>query len=126
MSSGCCYKTMTSRSRTRPPAFAVTAIGELVAKPAGAAGVAVVPAHRDLVLGTPAWVVVVRVGQALGFWRLGRRGGLLRAVAVCTGGLRLGVGRRGGGGALVERPSLGLALRLGLLAGSEVGFAAVQ
>src|SRR5262249_5509126 len=43
-------------------AFAVAAIGELVAKPAGAAGVAVVPAHRDLVLETPARVVVVRAG----------------------------------------------------------------
>jgi hypothetical protein len=39
-------------------AFAVAAIGELVAKPAGAASVAVVPAHRDLVLGTPARVGV--------------------------------------------------------------------
>src|SRR6266487_220330 len=107
-------------------AFAVAAIGELVAKPAGAAGIALVPAHRDLVRGTPAWVVVVRVGQALGFWRLGRRGALLRAVAVGTGGLRLHGGRDGGGDLLVERPSLGLALRLGLLAGSEVGFAAVQ
>ena len=61
-------------------AFAVAAIGELVAKPAGAAGVAVVPAHRDLVLGTPARVVVVRAGEALGFRRLGRRRrGALRA-----------------------------------------------
>src|SRR5215468_6871434 len=39
-------------------AFAVAAIGELVAKPAGAAGIALVPAHRDLVLGTPARVAI--------------------------------------------------------------------
>src|SRR5215475_7883725 len=100
----------------RPPlviAFAVGAIGELVAKPAGAAGVAVVPAHRDLVLGTPARVVVVRAGEALGVRRLGRR-------------------RRGA--LLVQRPGLGLTLLLGLLTaalgrlltGGEVGFAAVQ
>src|SRR6266705_341889 len=80
-------------------AFAVAAIGELVAKPAGAAGVAIVPAHRDLVLGTPARVVVVRTGEALGFRRLGRRrrGALRRALAVVAGGLRLhgSRGRRG-------------------------------
>ena len=51
-------------------AFAVTAIGELVAKPAGAAGVTLVPAHRDLMLGTPARVLVMRRG--------GKRGVLLR------------------------------------------------
>src|SRR5215470_9630060 len=75
--------------------FAVAAIGELVAKPAGAAGVAVVPAHRDLVLGTPARVVVVHAGEALGVRRLGRRrrGALRRALAVVPGGLR----RHGGG-----------------------------
>src|SRR5438128_5500507 len=71
-------------------AFAVAAIGELVAKPAGAAGIAVVPAHRDLVRGTPARVVVVRAGEALGFRRLGRRrrGALLRVLTVVPGGLR--------------------------------------
>ena len=76
-------------------AFAVAAIGELVAKPAGAAGIALVPAHRDLVRGTPARVVVVRAGEALGFRRLvrRRRGALLRAVAVVAGGLRLHGGR---------------------------------
>src|SRR5712691_4190130 len=98
-------------------AFAVAAIGELVTKPAGAAGVAVVPAHRDLVRGTPARVVVVRAGEALGFRRLGRRrrGALRRALAVVAGGLGLTL-------------LLGLlAAALGLLlAGSEVGFAAVQ
>src|SRR5262245_9770981 len=70
--------------------FAVAAIGELVAKPAGAAGVAVVPAHRGLVLGTPARVVVVRTGEALGVRRLGRRrrGALLGVLTVVPGGLR--------------------------------------
>jgi hypothetical protein len=38
--------------------FAIAAVSKLVAKPAGAAGVALVPAHRDLVLGTPARVGV--------------------------------------------------------------------
>ena len=62
-------------------AFAVAPIGELVAKPAGAAGIALVPAHRDLVLGTPARVVVVRAGEAICVRRLvrRRRGTLLRA-----------------------------------------------
>src|SRR5262247_4155499 len=71
-------------------AFAVAAIGELVAKPAGAAGVALVPAHRDLVLETPARIVVVRAGEALGCRRLGRRrrGALLGALTVVPGGLR--------------------------------------
>src|SRR6266851_6897570 len=117
-------------------AFAVAAIGELMAQPAGAAGIALVPAHGDLMLGTPARVVIVRVGQALGFRRLGRRrrGALLRALAVGTGGLRLHGGGHGRGDLLVQRPGLGLALLLGLLtaalglllAGSEVGFAAVE
>src|SRR5713226_7762667 len=72
-------------------AFAVAAIGELVAKPAGAAGVALVPAHRDLMRGTPARVVGVPEGEALGFRRLGRRrrGALRRALAVVAGGLGL-------------------------------------
>src|SRR5216684_8602412 len=72
-------------------AFAIAAIGELVAKPAGAAGVAVVPAHRDLVRGTPARVVVVRAGEAICVRRLVRRrlGALLRAVAVVPRGLCL-------------------------------------
>src|SRR5712691_3130177 len=63
-------------------AFAVAAVGELVAKPAGAAGVALMPAHRDLVLGTPARVVFGRTGEVLGFRRLvrRRRGAPLRAV----------------------------------------------
>src|SRR4029453_14793058 len=71
-------------------AFAVAAIGELVAKPAGAAGIALVPGHRGLVLGPPARLVVVRAGEALGFRRLvrRRRGALLRAVVVVAGGLR--------------------------------------
>src|SRR5215510_2058310 len=71
-------------------AFAVAAIGELVAKPAGAAGVALVPVHRDLVLETPARLVVVRAGEALCVWRLvrRRRGALLRAVVVVAEGLR--------------------------------------
>src|SRR4029453_10830183 len=47
-------------------AFAVAPIGELVTKPAGAAGIAVVPAHGDLVRGTPARVLFVRRGGALG------------------------------------------------------------
>src|SRR3989454_4696521 len=46
-------------------AFAVAAIGELVAKPAGAAGITLVPAHRDLVLGTPTRVLFVRRSGAL-------------------------------------------------------------
>src|SRR5262249_29636975 len=72
-------------------AFAVAAIGGVVAKPAGAAGRALVRAHRYLVLETPARVVVVRAGEALGFRRLvrHRRIALLRAVAVVAGGLRL-------------------------------------
>src|SRR6266704_215379 len=80
-----------SRASMRLLAFAVTAVGELVAEPAGAASVAVVPAHGDLVLGTPARVVCGRVGEALGFWRLGRRRRIvpLRALAIGTGGLRL-------------------------------------
>src|SRR5215468_6203989 len=99
-------------------AFAIRAIGELVAKPAGAAGVALVPAHRDLVLGTPARVVVVRAGEALGVRRLGRRrrGALLRVLTVVAGGLRLHGGGHGCGDLLVERSGLGLALFLGLLA----------
>src|SRR5215468_8224076 len=117
-------------------AFAVAAIGELVAKPAGAAGVAVVPAHGGLVLGTPARVVVVRTGEALGVRRLGRRrrGARLRVVTVVPGGLRLHGGGHGRRDLLVERPGLGLTLLLGLLAaalgllltGGEGGFAAVQ
>src|SRR5215468_1733401 len=114
-------------------AFAVAAIGELVAKPAGAAGVAVVPAHRDLVLGTPARVVVVRAGEALGVRRLGRRcrGALLRVLTVVPGGLCLHGRLDGRGDLLVQRPGLGLTLLLVLLqgalglllAGGEVGFA---
>src|SRR5712691_8252237 len=116
-------------------AFAVAAIGELVAKPAGAAGVALVPAHRDLVRGTPARVVVVPEGEALGFRRLGRRrGALLRALAVVPGGLRLQRRLHRRGDLLVERPGLHLLRLLGLLAaalgfllaGGEIGFAAVQ
>src|SRR5262249_61258492 len=88
--------------------------------PAGVAGFVGVAAHRDLVFGTPARVVVVRAGEALGVRRLGRRrrGALLRAVAVVPGGLRLHGGRYGCGDLLVERPSLGLALLLGLLQGA--------
>src|SRR6266446_5405149 len=106
-----------SRAGVWLPAFAVAAVGELVAKPAGAAGVAIVPAHRDLVLGTPARVVVVRAGEAICFRRLGRRrrGALLRALAVVPGGLRLQGGGYGRGDLLVERPGLGLTLLLGLL-----------
>src|SRR5207248_9181687 len=117
-------------------AFAVTAIGELVAKPAGAAGVALVPAHRDLVLGTPARVVVVRECGAICFRRLlrRRRGALLRVLTVVPGGLRLHGRLDGRGDLLVQRPGLGLTLLPGLLqgalgrllAGGEVGFAAVQ
>jgi len=102
-----------------------------MAKPTGAAGIAVVPAHRDLVRGTPARVVVVRASGALGVRRLGRRrrGARLRAVAVVTGGLRLHRGGHGRGDLLVQRPGLGLALLLSLLAaalglllaGGEVG-----
>src|SRR5262249_12817458 len=112
--------------------FAVAAIGELVAKPAGAAGVAVVPAHRELGLGTPARVVVVRAGEAICIRRLGRRrrGALLRALTVVPGGLRLHGGGHGRGDLLVQRPGLGLTPLLGLLAaaldlllaGGEVGF----
>src|SRR5262249_43305247 len=109
-------------------AFAVAAIGELVAKPAGAAGVALVPAHRDLMLETPARLVVVRAGEAIGFRRLGRRrcGALLRAVAVGTGGLCLHGGGHGRGDLLVQRPGLGLTLFLGLLALRQGGCAAAQ
>src|SRR5262245_14167389 len=93
------------------------------------------PAHRDLVRETPARVVVVRAGEALGVRRLGRRrGALLRAVSVAPGGLRLHGGRHSRGDLLVQRPGLGLTLFLGLLAavlslllaGGEIGFAAVQ
>src|SRR5215467_13314809 len=96
----------------------VAAIGELVAKPAGAAGVVLVPAHRGLVRGTPARVVVVRAGKALCVWRLGRRcrGALLRVLTVVPGGLCLHGGCHGRGDLLVERPGLGLALLLDLLA----------
>src|SRR2546425_5884132 len=59
-------------------AFAVAAIGELVAKPAGAAGVTIVPAHRDLVLVTPARVLFVLRGGELRV-RL-RRGVLALAI----------------------------------------------
>src|SRR5215831_14456116 len=91
-------------------AFAVAAIGELVAKPAGTAGVAVVPAHRDLVRGTPARVVVVPGGEALGVRRLGRRrrGALLGALPVVPGGLRLHDSGHGRGDLLVQRPDLDL------------------
>ena len=106
-----------SRARVWLLAFAVAAIGELVAKPAGAAGVALVPAHRDLVLGTPARVGVALAGRSAsgGWWRR-RRGALLRVFAVGTGGLRLHGGGHGRGDLLVERPGLGLTLLLGLLA----------
>ena len=67
-----------SRARVWLLAFAVGVIGELVAKPAEAAGVALVPAHRDLVLGTPPRVVFVRAGEALGF-----RGWCAAAVLCC-------------------------------------------
>src|SRR2546429_1452396 len=99
-------------------AFAVAAIGELVAKPAGAAGIALVPAHRDMVRGTPARLVVVRAGEALGFRRLGRRrrGALLRAVAVVAGGLRPHGGRYRRRDLVVQRPGLGLTPPPGLLA----------
>src|SRR2546430_11599935 len=117
-------------------AFAVAPIGELVAKPAGAAGITLVPAHRDLVLGTPARIVVVRAGEAICVRRLGRRrrGALLRALTIVPGGLRLHGGGHGRGDLLVERPGLGLALLLGLLqgalglllAGGGGGFAARQ
>src|SRR6266849_1643621 len=117
-------------------AFAVAAIGELVAKPAGAAGVALVPAHRDLVLGTPARVVVVRAGEVLGVRRLVWRlcGVPLRALAIVPGSLRPHGRLDGRGDLLVQRPGLGLTLRLGLLAGAlglllaggQVGFAAVE
>src|SRR3989442_14464789 len=60
-------------------AFAVAAIGELVAKPAGAAGVALVPGHRDLVLGTPARVLFMLRGGERGV--LLRRGGRTRPIA---------------------------------------------
>src|SRR5438874_3752955 len=65
-------------------AFAVAPIDELVAKPAGATGITLVPAHRDLVLGTPARIVVVRAGEAICVRRLGRRrrGALLRALTI--------------------------------------------
>src|SRR2546426_11084452 len=60
-------------------AFAVAAIGELVAKPAGAAGVALVPAHRDLVLGTPARILFMLRGGERGVFL--RRGGRTRPIA---------------------------------------------
>ena len=89
-----------------------------MAKPAGAAGIAVVPAHRGLVLGTPARVVVVRTDEALGVRRLGQRrcGALLRALAIVPGGLRLHGRLDGRGDLLVQRPGLGLTLLLDLLA----------
>src|SRR5690242_2698058 len=63
---------------------AIAAIGALVTKPPGAAGIARGPAHRNLMRGTPARVVFGRAGEALGCRRLGRRrrGARLRAVAV--------------------------------------------
>src|SRR5262245_59073567 len=100
-------------------AFAVAAVSKLMAKPAGAAGVAVVPAHRDLVLETPARLVLVRAGEAIDFRRLGRHrcGALLRAVAVMTGVLRPHGRLDGCGDLLVQRPGLDLSLLLGLLQG---------
>src|SRR6266446_5535125 len=68
-----------SRAGVWLPAFAVAAVGELVAPPAGAAGVAIVPPHRDLVRGTPARVLVVLRGGAL-------RGCLRRGVLVLAVG----------------------------------------
>src|SRR6516165_9520774 len=95
-------------------AFAIAAIGELVAKPAGAAGVAVVPAHGDLVRETPARLVVGRAGEVLGCRRLGRRrrGALLRVLTVVPGGLRPHGRLDGRGDLLVQRPGLGLTLLL--------------
>src|SRR5262245_2975065 len=135
LAGGVCHGPCAAPTRGSLP-FAIAAIGELVAKPAGAAGVAVVPAHRHLVRGTPARVVVVRAGEALGVRRLGRRrrGVLLRVVTIGPGGLRPHGRLDGRGDLLVQRPGLGLALLLGLLAavlsllltGGQVGFAAVQ
>src|SRR5919197_178672 len=107
-----CGRGSSSRASVYLLAFAVAAIGELVAKPARAAGVA---------------VGVRRLGRR-------RRGALLRALTVVPGGLRLHGRLHGRGDLLVERPGMGLPLRLGLLqgalglllAGGEVGFAAVQ
>src|SRR5262249_56151439 len=107
-------------------AFAVAPIGELVAKPAGAAGVALVPAHGDLVLGTPTRVLFVRRSGAL-VVRL-RRGVLAGPIAA---GRRLGLhgGGHGRGDLLVEGPGRGRPLLPGpaqgwlarLLAGGRGG-----
>src|SRR6266478_4607752 len=70
-----------SRAGVWLPAFAVAAVGELVAKPAGAAGVAIMPPHRDLVRGTPARVLCVLGG---GERRVRLRRGVL-ALAVGAG-----------------------------------------
>src|SRR5262245_39734044 len=79
-------------------AFAVAPIGELVAKPAGAAGVALVPAHRDLVLGTPGGVGVV--GRLQRWWGGWLPRAMPRGAPV---GLRLHGGGHGRGDLLVQR-----------------------